>query len=330
MYYESVPLVVHALLNTANKVTNVAIPKRLNRLSSVLSPSVLVSFYFEQRRIMPDNLVIDHSFRTAIFTPEAVLSDTYVNCIFSMAALEGVIISGKFLNCAFLATTLRHCKIRDAKFDQCDFAMAEITDSDVRDTMFKACDFSGATLKGLRGTTTCSFMRTCVGLDEAQTDLKIEIKPHSSLYTVTPQTAIYLLGNETDDMPMKAQGDRKVPRRVTGNTWPPKTTPYNRSAHKRAASPGHNALVDPKKLPEVDHYRSPPRKIPKSKKPYEATETYMYDEDDYCGYMMGGYGAGGRHHGTYTVTRNAEYEYGYMKNCVLTCSDIEEYKGCTE
>lgn len=267
-----------------------------------------------------NQLILDTSFRGTIISPGVVLKGTYVNCSFYLAAINGVLITGaRFYSCNFITATIRHSEIKDTTFSNCSFAGASIKQSDFSNNIFRACDFTGTSLLKLRGTSTCRFEQSCDSLETATTDLIVKEMPGKDHYLVCPAAMVETLEREIDMPPMingvgAASLQRKTPRR----DW----------AKGRPALPPAN-LIDPVALPDVDHYRSSAQKIPRDKKPSDYQAHYAYDEEDYgCHYMMGGYGGKQQHHGTYTVTRNAEYKFGYMSNGVLECSDIEEYTEC--
>ena len=280
--------------------------------------------------MQPDTLNIDKSFRGDIFAPGTTLTGTVVKCSFYLATLNGVnITNAKFFSCNFITATIRCSVLRDSTFSHCAFIGASFKKSDMFNVDFIVCDFKGASLFEIRGTTTCRFPLSNRSLLETNTDLTIKELPDRDRYLVCPAIlSDAYLEREMAMPPMRnavnvigfQPTQRKVPRRT--------------GAQSQLLLPPAK-MIDAVALPKVDHYRSAPQKIPLSKKPSEYQAQYsVYDEEDYgCHYMRGVYGGGapgtGRQHpGTYTVTKNAEYKYGYMNNGVLECSDLEEYAEC--
>lgn len=262
---------------------------------------------------------VDYSGKT--FKPGETLSQQFTNCNFHLAILNGVRLVGTFTGCKFSSAEIRHADIQWATFINCSFIGANFKDGKLRDTAFNNCDFGGASMFNMVGVSSCKFHMDCKGVLGLYTDLAIKLIGSKQVYTVIPKDVCNMANGKPKEFdlnsfkPVVGSVHGHLPNRGPGQYSNYKVTPHVSQI---------DTLVDPEWLPVVDHYRSPPSKILKSKKPRE-TQGYAEFDDDECYY--GGYPMMQRG-SWHTYIHNEEYKYGYIKNAVLECSDVEEFKKC--
>jgi len=264
---------------------------------------------------------IDYDWRNHQFEHNTALEECYISCNFYMATMNGVRFTGEFINCLFTAAEFRFARFVGASFKNCKFVGANFKDSAIRMCTFTNCDFAGATFENTSGTTTCHFDRDCRGLFETKGDIEVETQfsADGGSFNVFPKSLRNLYSLAVDSK-TSAHGGKVVPWDDDEEDEDERGDCYDDDDDGESSySDDSDPLVEPEKLSEVSHYRSPPSKILKSdemsKKDKEDSKD-DWDEEDY--YACGWY--------NWISPSKEKHRYGYGTNAVLECTNIEEFR----
>lgn len=255
------------------------------------------------------------------------LNQRYESCNFYSSDLTSAIFDGIFKQCSFQRAILRSSGFKGATFIECDFSGVAFNDVSFQDSQFIRCDFSNASFYGASGMFTCHFSFDCAGVESIQ---GAKVVPFKSKNT----WKIYAnLTNTDKNTPVQIVKEHGVwvGKRDKG---PAKVVDI-RTAKKKKSSNGN--LIE--KLPEVEHYRSPPPIKPgKSKSARDTTvDKQIAEQKLACGYAEWE---------IYPTARVADDEeacylygapdyarhyfdpdrWGYGKTAILECSDINVFK----